>query len=46
MSKWKDLLTKYAKNGLKKENMIVIILTGILLFIIAMPVKENNISPF
>ena len=44
MSKWKDLLTKYAKNGLKKENMIVIILTGILLFIIAMPVKENNIN--
>lgn len=44
MSKWKDLLTKYAKNGLKKENMIVIILTGILLFIIAMPVKENKIN--
>lgn len=44
MSKWKDLLAKYAKNGLKKENMIVIILTGILLFIIAMPVKENNIN--
>jgi len=42
MSKWRDLLKKYAKNGLKKENMIVIILTGILLFIIAMPVKENN----
>lgn len=42
MNKWKDLLKKYAKSGLKKENMIVIILTGILLFIIAMPVKENS----
>lgn len=42
MSKWKDLWTKYGKNGLKKENMIVIILTGVLLFIIAMPVKESG----
>ncbi len=42
MNKWKDLIKKYAKSGLKKENMIVIVLTGILLFIIAMPVKENK----
>lgn len=42
MSKWKDLWEKYGKNGMKKENLIVIILTGVLLFIIAMPVKENK----
>jgi len=42
MSKWKDLWNKYGKNRLKKENMLVILLTGILLFIIAMPVKENK----
>lgn len=42
MNKWKDVLEKHTKNGMKKENMIVFILLGVLLFIIAMPTKENN----
>lgn len=42
MSKWKNLWNKYGKNRLKKENMLVLLLTGVLLFIIAMPVKENK----
>ena len=41
MSKWKTIIEKYAGNGLKKENMIVCILIGVLLFVIALPTKEN-----
>ncbi len=42
MSKWKTIIEKYAGNGLKKENMIVCILIGVLLFVIALPTKENK----
>ena len=42
MSKWKGILEKCTGNGLKKENMIVFILLGVLLFIIALPIEKNK----
>lgn len=42
MNKWTRLWEKCRTNGTKKENMIVIILIGVLLFIIAIPTKENS----
>lgn len=44
MSKWKNILEKCMGSQLKKENMIVFILLGILLFIIALPTKEKNVE--
>lgn len=44
MSKWKSILEKCMGSQLKKENMIVFILLGILLFIIALPTKEKNVE--
>ena len=42
MSKWKSILEKCIGSKLKKENMIIFILFGVLLFIIAIPTKENK----
>ena len=42
MSKWKNILEKCTGSKLKKENMIIFILFGVLLFIIAFPTKENK----
>ncbi len=42
MSSGKELLEKLMGGGTKKENMIVFVLVGILLFIIFMPVKEQE----
>lgn len=42
MNNRKNILDQFVKNGLKKENMIVFILLGALLFIIALPTKENK----
>lgn len=41
MNKWKDILEKCTGSKLRKENMIIFILFGVLLFIIALPIKEN-----
>lgn len=42
MSKWKSILEKCIGSNLKKENMIIFILFGVLIFIIALPIKENK----
>lgn len=42
MNKWKNILEKCIGSKLKKENMIVFILFGVLLFIIALPTEENK----
>lgn len=42
MNNWKSILEKCAGNKLKKENMIVFILLGVLLFIIALPTEEKS----
>lgn len=42
MNNWKKILEKCAGNKLKKENMIVFILLGVLLFIIALPTEEKS----
>lgn len=42
MNKWKSILEKCIGSKLKKENMIIFILFGVLLFIIAIPTKENK----
>lgn len=42
MNKWTQLWEKCKANGTRKENMIVIILIGVLLFIIAIPTEKNN----
>ncbi len=42
MNKWKSIFEKCMGNGLKKENMIVFILLGVLLFIIVYPIDENK----
>jgi len=42
MNKWKSIFEKCMGNGLKKENMIVFILLGVLLFIIVYPIDEKK----
>lgn len=42
MSKWKNILEKCIGSNLKKENMIIFILFGVLIFIIALPIEENK----
>ena len=46
MNKWKSILEKCIGSKLKKENMIIFILFGVLLFIIAIPTKENKSGKF
>ena len=42
MNKWKGILEKCIGSKAKKENMIIFILLGVLLFIISLPTKENT----
>lgn len=42
MNKWKNILDKCIGSKTKKENMIILILLGVLLFIISLPTKENT----
>lgn len=42
MNKWKGIVEACAGKGMKKENMLVLVLLGVLLFIIALPTKQNN----
>lgn len=42
MSKWKEILEKCTGSKLKKENMLIFILLGILLFIIALPTGKKK----
>ena len=42
MNKWKNILDTCIGSKTKKENMIILILLGVLLFIISLPTKENT----
>lgn len=42
MNKWKSIVEKWLGSKTKKENMIIFILLGILLFIISLPTKEDT----
>ena len=43
---WKELIREYltGRRVIKKDGLIILVLTGILIFVIMLPTKDNNSS--